>query len=299
MKFDKGSYVVLPTPFKFNRVDYNSLEKLIYRILDSDVKGIVILGTTSESPTLSLEEKKKIVYFVRNIVQNTKTLIIGVGGNNTFKTLEFALYCSDKCHGLLVTVPNYNKPSQEGIFHHFCKISNHTKIRSIPIMMYNVPSRCGVNMEPETIRDLFKICGNIVAIKEASGSISQVIKIKSLCDIQIFSGDDYLIIPIMSLGGCGVISVAGNVFPNKIEDIVRYCLDGKYEKARELFFCLDKFIENLFIETNPTPLKQILQEKKIFDKNDVRLPLFTLNIKNKDLLLKSYFETLNVLSQLS
>ena len=281
MSFDKGSYVVLPTPFKNNEIDYNSLKRLIIKILNSSTTGFVILGTTSETPTLSIQEKKNIIDFV-SFVRKTKKLIIGVGGNDTLKTLEFAKYCCDKCDGLLVTVPNYNKPTQEGIYRHFSMIVSCLQIINTPIMLYNVPSRCGVNMKPETIKRLFNNHDNIVAIKEASGSMSQVIKIKSLCKIQIFSGDDYLVIPIMSIGGCGVVSVTGNIFPNEMENIVKYYLNGEHEKSKKLFFCMDKLIENLFIETNPGPLKQILNELKIFDRNQLRLPLCPITLKNKD-----------------
>ena len=243
MFLKKGSYPVLPTAFTEDGIiDFKSIDKLLQKLLKSTVSGLVILGTTSESPTLSIDEKNEIIDFVHKKINGKKYLIIGVGGNDTLKTLEFAKSCHDKADAYMVTVPNYNKPSQDGIFNHFSLIASNNEINDKPIVMYNVPSRCGVNMEPETIKALYDSFPNIVAIKEASGSLDQAIKIKSLCDIQIFSGNDNLVIPIMSIGGAGVITVAGNVYPNLIQKITEYCLKEKYSKASNLYFKLNKFI---------------------------------------------------------
>ena len=197
MNFNSGVYTVLVTPFDDNNnIDFDSLDNLIDKQLNSNVTGLVILGTTSESPTINLEEKKSIVNFVYKRVSGKKKLIVGVGGNNTNNVINFSQFCENLCDGFMVTVPNYNKPTQNGIYQHFSEISN--KFPNKPIILYNIPSRCCVNMLPETVKKIYDNHSNVLAIKEASGSMDQVMKIKSLCDIKIFSGDDALVLPIIA-----------------------------------------------------------------------------------------------------
>ena len=275
MDLFKGVYTVIVTPFKNDlSVNYNDLELLIKYQKNSGVVGIVILGTTSESPTLSIEEKQEIIKFVHKRTVNTNIkLIIGVGGNNTAEVIYLSQFCVPYCDALMITVPNYNKPSQEGIKQHFISISK--KVPNTSIIMYNIPSRCGVNMEPETVKYLYENCHNIRAIKEASGSLNQAIQIINTCNIQVFSGDDALTIPIIASGGHGVISVISNLFPEQMVILKSFCLDNNYNDARELYNKLHKFIKLLFVETNPTPIKYVLYKFNLISTDNVRLPLIS------------------------
>ena len=253
----------------------------------------MLLGTTSESPTLNEYEKKEIVKFTHDFVDNRKNIIVGVGGNNTTATIDFAKYCFDYCTGFMVTVPNYNKPTQDGIYQHFYAICQNSELKEKPVIMYNIPSRCGVNMLPETVVRIAHDCPNVLAIKEASGSIDQAMRIKELCDIKIFSGDDALILPIMSIGGSGVISVASNIIPKYICNIVDSCLDDNYLDARKMFYKAYKFIKMLFIETNPSPIKYILYRISLINNDIMRLPLCKMQDDNKNNLFSSFLECFN------
>ena len=205
---------------------------------------------------------------------------MGIGGNNTAKCIEFGKLIEDKCDYLMVTVPNYNKPSQEGIIQHFTTIAN--AFPSKPIIMYNIPSRCGVNMLPSTVQSIANNCDNIVAIKEASGSLNQMIEIRHLCPtLQLFSGDDNLILPVLAIGGVGVISVAGNIIPDVMKNIVE-------NSNLKLFYKYLGFIKSLFVQTNPVPGKAYLQKLGIFNSDVPRLPLINLTSKNEVLIDEIY-----------
>lgn len=280
---DKGIYTVLVTPFTSdNSIDFVSYDKLMNHVNNSPVEGVVVLGTTSESPTLNINEKEDLVKRVWQKFSGNKKVVIGVGGNNTSETLNFAENVKDYCDYMMVTVPYYNKPSQEGIKMHFETICNSESLKDKKFMLYNIPSRCGVNMNSDTVAYLYNKFSNIVAIKEASGSLTQVMDIKSKCDIQIFAGDDSQILPIMTLGGCGVISVIGNICPNKIHEIYSLFELNEIILARKKFFKLYELMKVLFIETNPVPTKELLKYMNIFNRSDPRLPL--VNIINENLL---------------
>lgn len=279
---DKGIYTVLVTPFTSdNSIDYISYDKLMDHVNNSPVEGVVVLGTTSESPTLNITEKESLVKKVWQKFSGNKKVVIGVGGNNTYETLNFAENVKDYCDYMMVTVPYYNKPSQEGIKMHFETICNSESLKDKKFMLYNIPSRCGVNMNSDTVAYLYNKFNNIVAIKEASGSITQVMDIKSKCNIQIFAGDDSQILPIMTLGGSGVISVIGNICPNKIHEIYSLFELNEIILARKKFFKLYELMKVLFIETNPVPTKELLKYMNIFNRSDPRLPL--VNIINENL----------------
>ena len=278
---ERGIYTVLVTPFtECNEIDFESYDRLLDSIYKSKIEGVVVLGTTSESPTLNYNEKMILVKTVWKKFGGVKKVVIGVGGNNTIETLEFAKDVKDYCDYIMVTVPHYNKPSQEGIKRHFLTICLDEEIKQRKFILYNIPSRCGVNMLPDTIAEVYNVCENIVAIKEATGSINQVIDIRSKCDIQIFSGDDSLILPIMSVGGCGVISVIGNVLPDKLHDIYSLYETGNILEAQNKFYQLYEAMKSLFIETNPVPTKALLQYINIFTCSKPRLPLVSLSDSN-------------------
>jgi 4-hydroxy-tetrahydrodipicolinate synthase len=269
LRLKPGVYVALITPFKTDEeIDYDSLKKLIEYQNQKQTTGIVLLGTTGESPTLSSDEKKELVKYVSQNKGNLD-LIVGVGGNNTREVIEFTKYTNQYADGLMVTVPSYNNPMQEGIFQHFVKISEST---NLPIMMYNIPSRCGVNMNYLTTVKLYKTCENIVAIKEASGDLGQIQDIMKNCDIDIFAGDDSQLVPVMALGGKGVVSVYANLEPTPVIKTYEYCVENQYDKARQEYFNYHDEIIKLFVETNPIPAKKILASKGVIQKV-FRLPL--------------------------
>ena len=288
MEFLDGVYTVLMTPFNEDEtIDYESYKKLIDLQINSHVTGVVVLGTTSESPTLSRDEQTDLVKYVYKRIKDKgsdKKIIIGVGGNNTQDTSKFAYYNQEYCDYVMITVPSYNKPSQDGIYEHFktvCQI-----VIDKPVILYNVPGRTGVNMLPETVAKIYENNANVCAIKEASGSISQIMDIISLCKIKVFAGDDGLTIPVASVGGTGVISVVSNIFPNEISNVYTYCVNNKYEEARIEYSKLYDLVKMLFIESNPVPGKEMLCKLGIFQNSKVRLPLTNLKEENKLKVLK-------------
>lgn len=293
--FNKGVYTVIPTIFINNQINLDEIDKIIDNQIINNVRNIVLLGTTSETPVLSNQEQFLLVSHVWEKYNNKVNIIVGIGGNNTETVIEKAILLSKLAHGFLATVPNYNKPTQEGIYQHFSKIAE--SVPSVPIMLYNVPSRCGVNMEPIIIQRLHDNYSNIQAIKEASGSIEQVMKIKSLCNIMIFSGDDSLSVPIMSVGGSGLVSVASNLIPNLIVSMIHYCLEDSYDQARKLFTFLYPLFKGLFIETNPVPLKYLLMKQNQTSSDEVRLPLVRVNNFNANKLNEIYNVYLRELSE--
>jgi 4-hydroxy-tetrahydrodipicolinate synthase len=282
--FNRGEvYTVIVTPFDNDgNIIFSDFDKMINYQIKNNISGIILLGTTSESPTIDEIEQKDIVNYIWNNFNNKIKIIIGIGGNNTKKVIEFGKFCVDKCDGFMVTVPNYNKPTQDGIFEHFFRIANEETLINKEMMLYNIPSRCGVNMEPETIINLCSVCKNITAIKEASGSLNQIRKISENCDIKIYSGDDLNILPIMSLGGVGVISVGSNIIPSEICKIVSLCNDNNYNMAREIFYNLSSMLENLFIVSNPIPIKYVLCNNKLISYDNLRLPLVKLRDTNSN-----------------
>lgn len=284
--FPQGVYTVLVTPFNVDgSVNYNSIDKWVDQQQQSGVAGLVLLGTTSESPTLSREEQLTIttrVYSRVKTFEKPKFVVVGVGGNNTAETLDFAKNVTSQklCDGLMVTVPSYNKPTQKGIVKHFTTVCNDTAVSNFPVIMYNIPGRTGVNMEPKSIVEVYEACGNVVAIKEASGSIDQLIELRTIIpDLQVFSGDDKLVLDVMVHGGVGVISVASNVIPDLMSMLVKLCLDNEFNAARQLFYDtkLPNFIRLLFCETNPIPVKFMLYCKTLYDNFVMRLPMTELS----------------------
>ena len=277
--FEPGVYTVIPTIFNNDKVCIKSIKNLISYQIENNVKNIVLLGTTSEAPVLSDDEKELIVRTIWDNYSDRLNIIVGIGGNNTKNVIELGTKLRNYCNGFLLTVPNYNKPTQLGVFKHFSVIAK--ELSEKPLMLYNIPSRCGINMEPEIIAKLYQENDNIMAIKEASGSMSQILSIKALCDILIYSGDDSLILPTLSAGGVGVVSVASNLIPKQILEIVNYCLIEDYKTARHIFYKYYGLLKLLFLETNPVPLKYLLFKNKMVSSNEVRLPLVDLKEESK------------------
>lgn len=276
----KGCATALVTPFTNDGINFEELRKLIeFQILEG-IDGLVICGTTGESSTMSLVEKKSVIDFSVKVANGRVPIIAGTGGNNTADAVAMSKYAeSVGADALLLVTPYYNKTTQKGLIAHFNKIAESV---NIPIILYNVPSRTGLNIEPETCLELSKI-PNIVAIKEASGNISQVAKIANLCndELTIYSGNDDQIMPVLSLGGLGVISVLSNIYPKFVHEMVMDYLTGNWQKATASQIYSLPLINALFSEVNPIPIKYALN-KIGFDCGVPRLPLVELSSAGKE-----------------
>ena len=277
----KGAAVAMVTPFKDNNeIDYEELNRLIDFNIENGTNAIVITGTTGESSTLSDEEHKKAIKHTVEYVNKRIPVIAGTGSNNTRAAVELSKYAeSVGADGILVVTPYYNKTTQAGLIEHYKTIAEAV---TVPIIMYSVPSRTGVNINPETCLELSKI-KNIVAIKEASGNLSQVAKIASLCrdNLDIYSGNDDQIVPILSLGGKGVISVLSNVMPRYTHDMTQKFFDGKIREATQMQLDAIDLIDALFSEVNPIPVKYALNLMG-YNYGKPRLPLVELSAKNQE-----------------
>lgn len=280
----EGSYVALVTPFKNGKVDFEKLKELVEFHIKNGTNGLVPCGTTGESATLNYDEHEKVIEVVVKQVAGRIKVVAGTGSNSTAETIEMTVFAKKVgADGALLVSPYYNKPTQKGIYLHFKKVADEI---DIPIMLYNIQSRTAVNIEPETIAKLHSECKNIVAIKEASGSLEQMSKIKMLCPkIDIVSGDDALTLPLMSIGGVGVVSVVANIVPKDVSDMVWAYLKGDAEKAKRLHFKLFNLIKAMFIETNPIPVKTAMGLMGLCS-DELRLPMCAMDEKNKEKLIK-------------
>lgn len=269
----KGMGVALITPFKENEtVDFTALSRLVDYQLQNGTDYLVVLGTTAETPTLTSDEKEKIIELVISKVNGKIPIILGVGGNNTkavvdeLKTRNF-----EGIDGILSVVPYYNKPSQEGIYQHYAAVAQATKL---PVILYNVPGRTGVNMTAETTLRIAREFSNVKAIKEASGNITQmddIIKNKPR-DFDVISGDDGITFPLITLGAIGVISVIGNAFPKEFSRMVRLALAGDFANALTIHHSFTELFELLFVDGNPAGVKSMLNMMGYIE-NKLRLPL--------------------------
>lgn len=254
----KGVGTALVTPFTDDGVNFEELKKLIEFQIQEGADSLIICGTTGESSTMTIAEKKNVIEFAVKIADKRIPIIAGTGGNNTAEAISMSQYAeSVGVDGLLVVTPYYNKTTQAGLIAHYTAIANSTKL---PIILYNVPSRTGLNIEPETCLALSKV-ENIVAVKEASGNISQIAKIAALCkdNLSIYSGNDDQVVPILSLGGIGVISVVANLYPKLMHDMVMNYLNGNIQKACAAQLDSLELCDALFCEVNPIPVKYALQ----------------------------------------
>lgn len=278
----EGCGTAIVTPFTEDGVNFEEFKKLIEFQIENDVDAIIVCGTTGEASTMTTEEKKETIKFAIDTIAKRTKVIVGTGSNNTKIAIEMSKFAEEAgADGILVVTPYYNKTTQQGLIAHYTEIAKSVKL---PIIMYSVPGRTGVNILPETCKELTKI-ENIVAIKEASGNISQVAKIASLCqdDLAIYSGNDDQIIPVLSLGGKGVISVLSNVMPKYTHDMTKKYFEGNVEQATKMQLDVIDLIDALFIEVNPIPVKYSLNLMG-FNCGKPRLPLIELSDKNKKLM---------------
>jgi 4-hydroxy-tetrahydrodipicolinate synthase len=272
----KGSFVAIVTPFRDGEVDYAKLTELVEWHIESGTHGIVPCGTTGESPTLSHEEHAKVVEHVVKTVGGRVPVIAGAGSNSTREAIWLTKHAKEVgADAALSITPYYNKPTQRGLVEHYRAITAEV---DIPIVMYNVPGRTGVKMAPETVAQLAKI-PTIVAIKEACGSVEQVCEIRSLCDITVLSGDDSLTYPMMAVGASGVISVAANVIPTDMAAMVDAANNGDVETAKTLHYKYWRLFKDLFVETNPIPVKTAMGMMGRIEP-EVRLPLCPMSEAN-------------------
>lgn len=277
----KGSIVALVTPFSNGEIDEKALGALVDFHIENGTSAILPCGTTGESATMDHSEHVKVIQVVLEAASGRRPVIAGTGSNSTAEAIYLTREAAKlRADAALLVSPYYNKPTQEGLYQHYKAVAESA---DIPIILYNVPSRTGKNIEPETVARLSEI-ENVVAIKEASGSLDQASQIASLCGITIISGDDSLTLPLMSIGATGVISVAANVVPDLLAKMTGAWLEGDPGSARKLHFELFPLFKALFIETNPIPVKAAVAALgKI--KEEYRLPLCPMAASNREKLL--------------
>jgi 4-hydroxy-tetrahydrodipicolinate synthase len=281
----KGCGTAIITPFTNEGINFTEFEKLIETQIAKGADSIIVCGTTGESATMSLEERKAAIQFVTRIVNKRIPVIAGTGANCTKSAIEMTIFAeSVGVDAVLVVTPYYNKTTQAGLIAHFTAIANST---SLPIIMYNVPSRTGLNILPSTCLELSKI-ENIVAIKEASGNLSQVAEIAALCrdNLHIYSGNDDQILPILSLGGLGVISVLSNVVPDVVHKMTEDFFNGKIMDATNAQLDTLELTNSLFCEVNPIPVKAALNMIG-YNVGEPRLPLVEMSTSGKERLRKA------------
>jgi len=281
----EGAYTALVTPFKNNKIDYDALEKHIEFQIQEGIDGVIPMGTTGESPTLSFEEHEEFIRRVVKIVNKRVKVIAGTGANSTDEAIWLTKGAEDAgVDGSLSVNPYYNKPTQKGLIAHYEAIAKSTKL---PIILYNIPGRSGVNFLPESVRELLLRVDNIAAMKEASGDINQMMKFVELCGdrVTLLSGDDNLLLPLLSIGGKGVISVLSNILPADVKKTITLYNDKKVDEAREHFYKLLPLCRAMFLETNPIPIKAAM-EMTGFCGGEMRLPMVPLSDDNREKLRK-------------
>jgi 4-hydroxy-tetrahydrodipicolinate synthase len=288
----RGTFTALVTPFRNGAIDFAALEKLIEAQIVAGISGVVAVGTTGESPTLTHHEREEVVQRAVKIADGRCKILAGTGSYSTREAIEATKAAETfLVDGALVVAPYYNKPSQEGLFRHFKAIADAT---ALPIMLYNIPGRCSVDIAADTVVKLAEACRNIVSIKEASGSVERVSELRRRLpnEFTILSGDDSLTLPFMAVGAVGIVSVASNLFPSEICALVRACESGDLKSAERLHRKLSPVFKDLFIEPNPVPVKTVLGWRGAMS-GEVRLPLCEMSEANQVRLRKTLeaFET--------
>ena len=275
-----GSYVALVTPFKNGEIDLERLGGLVDYHVESGTDGLVPCGTTGESATLSHSEHELVIEFVIQRAAGRVPVLAGTGSNSTSEAISLTRSAQAAgADGALVITPYYNKPPQEGLYRHFAAIAGEC---SIPIVLYNVPGRTGIDLLPETVARLSSY-ENVVAVKEASGSVDRTVEILAECDITVLSGDDSLTLALMSVGAKGVISVAANVVPSRMAELVHLAAAGDFAAAAPLHHQLYPLMKSLFIETSPIPVKACMELQGLIE-GELRLPLVEAREETREIL---------------
>jgi len=286
----KGSIVAIVTPFKRGKIDEKKLREIIEFQIKNGTSGIVPCGTTGESATLSFEEHDRVIEITIEQVNKRIPVIAGTGSNSTDEAVMLTKHAQKSgADASLQVSPYYNRPTQKGLFEHFKAVADSVHI---PIILYNIASRTGVNIEPETVAKLHSVCKNIVGVKEASGNLEQMSRIKLLCPghFDLLSGDDGLTLPVLAIGGTGIISVVANIVPKDVALLVSEFEKGNIEKAKQMHYKLLPLIKAMFIETNPIPVKTAMGLLGMCEP-ELRLPLSTMseeNLSKLTLALKHY-----------
>lgn len=268
-----GTGVALVTPFDINgNVDYVAFARLLSNVVDGGVDYVLVMGTTGETPCLSAEERRKVIDFAKREIAGRVPIMVGMSGNNTSDLLD-SIRNFDFCgiDGFLTASPFYNKPVQNGLYAHFAHVA---EVSPVPVILYNIPGRTGVNISPETICRLASDFDNIIAVKEASGSVDQIMRVVENKPerFTVISGDDGLTLPLMAAGVKGVISVVANAFPRELSQMVKLALSGDFEQARNLHYRLLPTVRLMFAEGNPAGVKAYLSQMGVIQ-NVLRLPL--------------------------
>jgi 4-hydroxy-tetrahydrodipicolinate synthase len=285
----RGTFTALVTPFRNGSIDVSAFQTLVETQIAAGITGVVAIGTTGESPTLSHDERQQLIRLTVATANKRCLVIAGTGSNATQHAIADTKMAEKLgCDGALLVAPYYNKPSQEGLFRHFKAIADAT---SLPIMLYNIPGRCSVDIMPETVVRLARECRNIVSIKEASGSVERVSDLRRRLpeSFTILSGDDSLTLPFMAVGAVGVVSVASNLFPAEVCALMRACESGDFKSAATLHRKLLPLFKDLFIEPNPVPVKTALGWRGAM-LGEVRLPLCEMSEANQARLRKTLEE---------
>jgi 4-hydroxy-tetrahydrodipicolinate synthase len=278
-----GTYTAIVTPFKDGKIDEAALERLVKNQIKAGVDGIVPVGTTGESPTVDYDEHIHIIALAIKFAAGKIKVLAGTGANATTEAIHLTREAEKLgADGSLQVAPYYNKPTQEGLFQHFREIARNTKL---PIVLYSIPGRCGIEIGVDTVRRLAAACKNIVSIKEAGGSCDRVSQLRAALGarFEILSGDDSLTVPFMAVGAQGVISVASNVAPREVAQMVKAFASGQTKKAMQLHQKFYPLFKDLFIETNPVPVKAALVMMGQIEE-EYRLPLVPMNGKNRETL---------------
>ena len=279
----QGSFVALVTPFRNGQVDEAKLRDLVDFHVANGTDGLVPCGTTGESPTLSHEEHKRVVAAVVEAARGRIPVVAGTGSNSTAEAVDFTRHAEQAgASAALVVNPYYNKPTQEGLYRHFRTVAEAT---SLPILVYNIQSRTAVNVETATLARLVRDCRNIAGVKEASGNLDQMSQVVAACGpgFSVLSGDDNLTLPLMAVGGHGVISVIANIVPRDTADMVHAALDGDFKRARELHYRLLPLARAAFLETNPIPIKEAMAMAGMLEP-EFRLPMCRMGETNRETL---------------
>lgn len=284
-----GSIVALVTPFANGKIDEKKLRELIEIQIKNGTSGIVPCGTTGESATLSTAEHERVIEITIEQVNKRVPVIAGTGSNATEEAINLTKHAAASgASASLQVSPYYNRPTQKGLYEHFKAVAQAVEI---PIILYNIAARTGVNIEPETIAKLAKDCKNIVGVKEASGNLEQMSRIKALCpdNFDLISGDDGLTLPVLALGGTGIISVVANIVPRDVANLVKEFQKGNIAKAQSLHYKLLPLVKAMFIETNPIPVKTAMGLLDICEP-DLRLPMTEMLPENVEKLKKALKE---------
>lgn len=285
MSIFKGSGVAIVTPFQDGKVDYTAFTRLIELQIISGTDAIIVCGTTGEAATLTAEERTEVIRFCVERVDGRIPVIAGTGSNNTFHAIDLSREAEALgVDGLLIVTPYYNKTSQAGLVAHYGAICEQVRL---PVLVYNVPSRTGVNVLPATMKAIMEECENVVGIKEASGNIEQIVNLAALCPkLDIYSGNDDHVLPVLSVGGKGVISTIANVVPSEVHNLCMAYFAGKMDIARKIQFSLLPIWKAAFSETNPIPIKTMMHMMELCS-DELRLPLVPPQKENRDMMKKA------------